>query len=184
MLRKICSTEERVQRSSGLSLAEWVPCILIILFCDLCVSGYMCQNLRNIKRCLKVSENERSKDVERSGWTFPLILNAEDSMQIDIFIIKAQRWQRANYSQNGIISLVTHPYKTLKCCLTFIGNCKSAQNYLKRSRDLENVLAKCSWVLWFYASRHKNKQSNVMELFRISFKENSALTEKKSLNIL
>lgn len=112
--------------------------------------------------------------VEHFLW----FLNTEDSMQIDTFIIKAQGWWRANCSQNWIISLVTHPHKTLKCCLTFIGNCKSAQDYLKRSRDLENVLAKCSWILWFYASRHK-KQAMRLSYLGSPLRRTVHLTKRK-----
>lgn len=74
-------------------------------------------------------------------------------------------------------------HETLKCCLTFIGSCKSGLDYLKSSRALENVLAKCSWVLWFVLlCTELWKWAVPWSYFRISLKKNTVPAKKKSRN--
>lgn len=90
----------------------------------------------------------------------------------------------AKRTRTGIISLVTHAHETLKCCLTFIGNCKSGLDYLKSSRALENVLAKCRWVLWsVLLCTELWKWAMQWSYLRISLKQNIVLAKKKSKNL-
>lgn len=102
---------------------------------------------------------------------------------MSIFIIRVQRWQKRSKLQSKWDHFTGDTHETLKCCLTFIGSCKSGLDYLKSSRALENVLAKCSWVLWFVLlCTELWKWAVPWSYFRISLKQNVVPAKKKSRN--